>query len=315
MASNGHSNTHPPVASLTDPKAVFYNRLLTRTFVNACLCEDCARDHYLNYPYSCYLNHPPNEIPILPGQRPTIIFNSRMRRYEALQLVRSSIQYFSRPRKELDIGQIRSATEIQEWLYHRDLIARLGSHDTRGTLTVDDMRALIKHLLCVFFFGAIIPFDFAWHSHYLETNVNWIGVTVTENRNGEDVQCIAMHPTKVVMSGSPSRDFTRALAMQRLSTLMHELIHAVILALCCRACRAANDNLAHHGRAWQRLALGVEAQFASLFGLSLDLGRMDGAFHDMKNAGAKFHYPSRHDLEVFGFVEPRRVGTDMPGGG
>lgn len=214
----------------------------------------------------------------------------------------------------MDMAQIRAATEIQRLLHQRVLIAKLGSYDTRLTLPVNEMRTPITHLLSVFFFGATILFEFAWQNDLLETN-NWVGVTVTETRNGEDVECIAIHPTKVKINVSRSTNYSRALAIQRLSTLMHELIHAVIKTLCCRDCRASSDNLAHHGRAWQRLALGVEGQFARLFGLSLDLGRMDGVLNDMVSQGAAFSYPSRHDLEIYGFVEPLRVGTGMLGGG
>ena len=204
----------------------------------------------------------------------------------------------------MDIEQLEAVTEIQRLLYHGGLIATLGSYDMRFALSVDEKRTLITLLLAVFFFGAAIPFEFAWHSNHLET-YDWIGVTVTENRNGQDVECISIHPTKVIPSVGDSPNYNRALAVQRLSTLMHELIHAVIKTLCCRECRAADDNLAHHGRTWQRLALGVETEFAKFFGLSLDLGRMDGVLNDMVSPGAEFRYPSRHDLEIYGFVEPR----------
>jgi len=304
MASNGHSTAHSTVAPLTDPKKLFYHLLLAQIFGKTCLCdsEGCATYLYLNHPISCRLHHLPNEISITPGQRPYIMVRSHMRPYEALQLVRSSTQYFSRVQNDMDPAQIQAVTEVREWLQEGGLDMKLGSRDARVTLIVDEMTTLITRLISVFFFGAAIPFDFAWETGILETN-DWLGVTSPLDHNGVEVQVIAIHPTKVKLDVTLAPNYIRALAIQRLSTLMHEIIHAVLNTLCCRDCYASNDNLAQHGRAWQRLALGVEREFARLFGLDLDLGRMYGVLNDMVNVGADFNHPSRHDLVTYGFAE------------
>jgi hypothetical protein len=301
-------NTAPSVLAqlmnpTTEPQKIFYHRLLARVFFKECTCETHAEPSYLNYPYSCSLIHFGDEILIIPHQRPCIIVGSRQRQrpYEALQLVSSATQYFSRPEGEMDPEQQASLKYIRKCFSEGDL-DNLGAEDARLTFSVDSMTFLVTHLLFVFFFGAEIPLDVFWKCDFLDRS-NWLGATQTRYRDGNEYEAITIHPKRMTTTTAIAPNQTYARALQRLGTFMHELIHAVLKILACRQCVVSTENLAHHGRAWQRLALAIEREFLKLFGLQLDLGRMNGVTYDMDDSATGCNHPSVHDLVMYGFVE------------
>jgi hypothetical protein len=288
--------------STTEIKKIFYHQLLARNFSKLCTCEECMPHFYFKYPYSCpMLPHDKRDIVILPKKRPQLLVFSTIRPYEALQIANSAIQYFSRPENDMDLQQHEALEDIRK-VINAGLMQKLGSPYAQLAYPADDMRALCRRLVSIFFFGAAIPIQFVWDFDVCQKN-DWLGFTETGFHNGDEFECITMHPTKVTIEVEMSRNREESLALQRLSTLMHELIHAVLRKLACSDCVIRIDNLSAHGRAFQRLAMAIEKESPRLLGLDLDLGRMDGVLNDMKDVETGFNHPSVHDLEVYGFVE------------
>ncbi|CAI9629441.1 hypothetical protein GT037_010351 [Alternaria burnsii] len=294
----------PSIGSLmTDLKRdLFYKKSLNHLFCSPCICDSnkCSQDCYFNYPYSCAaIDHRRDQIPILPNEKPEIIADSVYRPYEALHLVDSATKFFGRPYNEMNSEQqlaLKYMCENREYL-----LEKLGSPDARVTFPVDRMRTLCTQLLSVFFLGAEIKIEFFWDFDVCEA-MGWLGYTQTILRDDLVFERITMHPTQQTEVALRSLNRTESLALQRLSTLIHELIHAVLKSLCCRMCKTSNVNLADHGRAFQRLAMAIEERCPQLLGLTLDLGRINSIFADMTNQATGLNHPSMHDLEVYGFV-------------
>ncbi|RYN30513.1 hypothetical protein AA0112_g6843 [Alternaria arborescens] len=288
---------------MTDPRRdFFYKKSLNHLFCGPCTCDSnkCSQESYFNFPYSCaVIDHRRDQIPILPNEKPEIIADSVRRPYEALHLVDSATKFFGRPYNEMNFEQQVALKEMRE---NREyLLKELGSPDARVTFPVDRMRTLCTRLLSIFFLGAQIELEFFWDFDVCEER-GWLGYTQTILRDDLVFERITMHPTQQTEVTLRSLNRTESLALQRLSTLFHELIHAVLKSLCCRMCKTSNSNLADHGRAFQKLAMAIEERCPQLLGLTLDLGRINGIFADMTNQATGFNRPSMHDLEVYGFV-------------
>jgi len=288
---------------MTDPqKDFFYKKSLNHLFCGPCTCDSnkCSQDSYFNYPYSCAaIEHRRDQIPILPNEKPEIIANSVNRPYEALHLVDSATRFFSRPYNQMNSEQQVALRDMRENM--EDLLKELGSPDARVTFPFGKMRRLCTQLLSIFFLGAKIKIEFFWDFDVCEER-GWLGYTQTILRDDLVFERITMHPTQQTEVTLRSLNRTKSLALQRLSTLMHELIHAVLKSLCCRMCKTSYSNLVDHGRAFQKMAMAIEEICPQLLGLTLDLGRINGIFMDMTNQATGNNHPSMHDLEVYGFV-------------
>ncbi len=286
-----------------DVQSDFYHQLLVQTFPKLCTCEDCAPQLYLNFPYSCpQITHMSEDIFISPHEKPYIAVLFKVRPYEALHLAHSAIQYFSRPEVEMAPSQQKALDDVRDEI-NAGLMEKLGSPDARNTFPANEMMTLCTQLQSVFFFGAPIEIEVTWNFDLCE-RFGWYGVTETVTRNScTEFERIAMHPTKVtaalLFSGRCSAE---SVGRQRFSTLVHELIHAMLERVCCRGCVASKDNLAPHGRAFQRLAEAVEEECLRLMGLKLDLARMNGVWSDMVDDINGANFPSLHDLKAYGFV-------------
>jgi hypothetical protein len=99
------------------------------------------------------------------------------------------------------------------------------------------------------------------------------------------------------------------MALDRVSTVVHELIHAFLDSLGCCKCASDHENMSNHGGAFQTLAKAIEEQAPRLIGLQLNLGRLNGMMVDMEEEGEKRNVPSVHDLEVYGFIDPPAVSV------
>jgi hypothetical protein len=97
--------------------------------------------------------------------------------------------------------------------------------------------------------------------------------------------------TKVWMSAyavtpDPSFRHLNGTTMSRLSTLVHELVHAYICEYACRSCPSYQEDVAQldgHGRVWQRIAKSVEYFARRVIGLPLDLDRFTAIRHGWRD--------------------------------
>ncbi|KAF2812877.1 uncharacterized protein BDZ99DRAFT_555839 [Mytilinidion resinicola] len=122
---------------------------------------------------------------------------------------------------------------------------------------------------------------------------------------------IQLHPTSL------NSDPEVSLAVSRLSTLLHEMIHAFLAQFTCSSCKKL-----WHGRDWQVLAKRIEEVAPGLLGFRAALGRFDGLIYDLKHGIEKL--PSMHDVlhynfeqvlptdELYGEGAPSKLVEDIP---
>ncbi len=157
------------------------------------------------------------------------------------------------------------------------LIKRLGNKHA-SSVSRDEMDALIKILSTIFF-------PTTWSDDKMELDFKWtdlrgwpscMGDYTERAHGGPMIRMCAFN-----FSGAQKDGPVNRFAMDRLSTILHELVHAYLDHYACRCApnpRSYDEDVEQfkgHGRAWQRIACSVEENALSLVGLELDLTRFE----------------------------------------
>jgi hypothetical protein len=129
------------------------------------------------------------------------------------------------------------------------LRARLGQENMQSLVSVPEIQDLLRCFNRIFFPGACTDFVFAWSS-----NPGAVGSWAHEPQLGSSavpaVQ-VRLHPTQC--KSLPDYPRFSARAMGRLSTLLHEVVHAHLLVYACKICEpsyVAVEDAGGHGAAW-----------------------------------------------------------------
>jgi hypothetical protein len=157
------------------------------------------------------------------------------------------------------------------------LMKRLGKKDA-SNVSEDEMDTLIKILSTIFF-------PTMCSDYKMELGFEWTDWRDERSLLGDYTDCEYGGP-RIRMgafnfSRAPEDGPVNGLALNRLSTILHELVHAYLDHYACRCApnpRSFNEDVEQwkgHGRAWQRIAWSVEEAAPSLVGLKLDLARFE----------------------------------------
>lgn len=274
-----------------------------------CECDKCAPNHYFDWPLSCSVKHSAQDIVIQPRGRPLLMCpGSKYGIYEELSLARCTIEYFSRPRQDMDPIQLQGWKQCRELLYNCGWMTAFNEDDPRNSLADVVLQDLANALNKLFFFGAINNLTAVWDTQILDKpkELGTFGLTGSGCSNGSMYSSIWIHPTRLSrLYTPPSGHRGMALAEQRLGTLLHELLHAFLDQYACKSCKAAKHNTGGHNRPWQRIAKAIEEESWKLLGVDVDLERLTAMRNDVLNKELR---PSIHDLEEWGFLEPYVLG-------
>ncbi|KAF2655296.1 hypothetical protein K491DRAFT_716377 [Lophiostoma macrostomum CBS 122681] len=130
--------------------------------------------------------------------------------------------------------------------------------------------------------------DFCWHE-----NPAWMNFGLYQVRPNRPIR-IVMNHTLSFDEHFGDRQDTRKLS--RLSTLLHEMLHAYLDHYCCENCPTyrENDGRDGHGRAWLMVAAKLEEVFPRLVDLPADLRKFPSLREHME---IYKELPSQCDLE------------------
>jgi len=155
------------------------------------------------------------------------------------------------------------------------VLQRLGHQDARSVKGWEMERLII--LLTTIFFQTT-PWD------RMEVRFDWSDQPSDPGSMGDCTCAGPDQPYAVVrLSASEFRPFQNfrhlsGRAMSRLSTLLHELVHAYVGYYACPCCSSYREDLVQlggHGRVWQRVARSVERFANDTLGLPIDLCRFE----------------------------------------
>jgi hypothetical protein len=152
--------------------------------------------------------------------------------------------------------------------------ARLGHENLDGQVTLDEMQYLLKLLNRLFFPGAPMEFTFTWGPDRIGSPLGSCSSIVSTNSEGNPVAHICLHPTS--FRDVPEHPPFSSRAMGRMSTLLHEVVHAYLRVYTCTMCTGRDivvDDISGHGVAWQHVAGAVERAAFPFLGVPLSLGR------------------------------------------
>jgi len=163
------------------------------------------------------------------------------------------------------------------------LLRRLGWSDARS-VSKDQMKYLMKLLSAIFFRDYQMELEFEWKN----CNDNVFG------RYTCDVHPKIELSAFDYMDASPHGNLP-ARTMSRLSTLLHELVHAYLGIYACRCPSFVKDveSLKGHGLAWQRIASSVEHNAPRFIHLPLILGRFSSI---QANWGVPLYWPTQQEV-------------------
>jgi hypothetical protein len=198
-------------------------------------------------------------------------------------------------------NEIETRTEFQRLLCDRSddaLLQRLGRYDAT---CVQENEMMTLYFLFARIFFQITPSDkmdirFAW-SKALENR--FFGRTHYPPYEGS-YATIEIPPLN--HRGSPGHGSLNSATVSRLGTLHHEVLHVYLRFYACHRCvsrREDVDQLAGHGRAWQRIAGTIECAAPHFLGLPISTCKFDTVkvhWEDMH------HWPTQRDVKDWGLV-------------
>jgi hypothetical protein len=303
--------------------------LRTNIFAADCTCPKCFTTGYCNYPYSCLIDHSRDELLVQPQKRPTLAPDIEGR-FEEHTLAQAAIEYFSRPKSEMDAVQLEAlenyhqlAAEVHliDVLNSKDLRLQLIGSGPRPQLSEHSMQQLLSIFNELFFFGSLMDIHFSWstkfdnwekRNHHPICSALFARTTIRDD-DGKPYHAIQMHPTYT--SAPVQMEQTNvSKAEERFGTILHEVIHAFLAQhTCCKCVVVTRYRGEGHGRGFQLIAKAMEKKALELLGVQIRIGRLDVIMGDMRRddvfdpfAGPDFRPrgPSAHDMEVYRFLEP-----------
>jgi hypothetical protein len=187
--------------------------------------------------------------------------------------------------------QILACVEFSQLLNDKSptpMFTRLGETELRNT-TSEEMISILGCFNRLFFPGATLSFEFEWltdpgvYRQCLYSNTDNLRM-VKIGLNRCEYKVLPDHPT------------LNRRAMARLSTLLHEVVHAYLCVYACTMCESSRISVMDargHGRAWQHVAGLIEHAAPWVLGVPLKLGRFNAIvknWYDMK------YWPTREEL-------------------
>jgi hypothetical protein len=208
-------------------------------------------------------------------------------KYEALYLVRASIEYIIRPEDQMNSVQREALQRLRSMS-----LRQLGWQNDAKALGRDQLQDIVECFNRIFFFGAV-KVDIMWKD-------------LEEGLLGDyGYGTIRIDPT--LTDPMENEDYDRR-KWNRLGTILHEAAHAFLDQLAYQRCPTFAENVMNsdqHGRAWQALVLSLSDATENLFGERFDVG----GFADIQSNWEYVNYlPSLHDLEQWRlYREPSKV--------
>lgn len=191
-------------------------------------------------------------------------------RHEGLDLNEEVIEFLSVHIEYATVKEIYACKVLTQMLSNRtpgSMLQRLGQPDARAVATHEIESLLVLWSMAFFPSSEQMTFSFSWNDGrdpYLYGSTKVI----------DNVSYIKLNPLgcKTVAAYGA----LNANTMARLSTLLHELVHAFIRTFACKChdTRFENlDNAGGHGVVWQRIANWVEHAAVEVLQVPLNLGR------------------------------------------
>ena len=206
---------------------------------------------------------------------------------ESMHLARKTIEYFDRPKEELNDVQLHALRQLVTWRGSRinDILGKFQSGDRAALLPEKEMRFLWKCINELFFGRDSSRYFFRWKSHLSRGNV---GVMMAR----PPLYFIKMKSK----TGDKEHFWGGSHILDTVGTLVHEAVHAYLQRHACPLCWSTEWNLnsSGHGNVWQLLAARVEDCFVRFLKLPVDLGRFDSIHRFWTYF---YPLPSKHDLE------------------
>jgi len=199
-------------------------------------------------------------------------------RHQASQLSDLTMNGLKASREYLTDAQIKAIDAFNAMIEDRSehaVLQRLGHPDARSVEGWEVERLII--LLTAIFFQTT-PWD------RMDVRFAWSDQPSDPGSMGDCTCAGPDQPYAVVrLSASevrPFRDFRHlsGRAMSRMSTLLHELVHAYVGYYACPCCSSYREDLVQlggHGRVWQKVARSVERFANDTLGLPIDLCRFE----------------------------------------
>ncbi|KAJ4292713.1 hypothetical protein N0V90_009376 [Kalmusia sp. IMI 367209] len=266
-----------------------------------CSCNECAPEAYVD---AC-VGHSGHIRPAKAGQ--ALTFGPLKTRYEALELAHAAVAVMTRPQHEMTPEQLLAIGVFQscwkkEWKYW------FGEQPLDPNRCKMNYLQLIKmaRLLSTIMFS-MVPEAPGLHLHAVSAERFVYSVGWDESVGPDYDGIMQLQDGLPVISLNPNARGTwrydrGKLAVERLGTLVHELIHAFLAMFSCESCNKANDNLQKfegHGRAWHLMAKAAEEALPRLLWVQLDTGRRSEITR-WRHVDFKGH--SLHDLVSYGFL-------------
>ena len=223
-------------------------------------------------------------------------------RHQASQLSELMTHGSNSNREHLTDAQLKAIDAFNAMIEDHSehaVLQRLGHPDARS-VNGWEMERLIILLTTIFF--QTTPWD------RMEVRFDWSNQPSDPGSMGDCTCAGPDQPYAVVrLSASEVRPF-RAFrhltgrAMSRLSTLLHELVHAYVGYYACPCCSSSREDLVQlggHGRVWQRIARSVERFANDTLGLPIDLCRFEAVFNNWDDM---LFWPTEDEVEGWELV-------------
>lgn len=211
---------------------------------------------------------------------------------DPLELTRKAIQHFGRPQNEYNKMQKQALRSLRKLINRKgggSLLSRLGAEYPSWEVWKSEVEKILDIINRLFLYGST-RVRFKWGKLSPLVGIYrfqgpWKGTIVLDD----------FHTN----SAADEFGFNKRTA-DRLSTILHEMIHAYLDKACYGPfCSGNNVGGGGHGRAFQRLAHAVEQCIERLFGISLDLQGEYAFWLDWKEGGQSL--PSEHDFLEWGW--------------
>jgi len=272
-----------------------------------CICEDCQPAMYdkknctqRSHTKFCLNEHlDVNKYGKIVFQPPDLRAHSK-RKPEITHLAKTIIMYFDRPWEYMNDRQLQARENLLKWIGPRRTKRRAGmNEDTEQTTSGPEMRQLWKWLNELFSGDHIADSEFVWTASLGSSVVG--SDCGLEGHHRRSTFKIRMHP-------NDTTEYGRYIALETLSTLIHEAVHIFLDRYGCFNCKTKrqHDGAGGHGRPFQMIAAKLEEVVPEMLGIPVDLGRWESFSLGWK---AVARLPSRHDATDFRFSSTRLAST------